>query len=111
MVDEETKLLVWQKCKTLTNLDPAMYRIGRFGGLMKWDEYENRDSNLGWEIDQRFPEKGDRLCNLDALQWEDLVNKGERALDSLVASIAAYQRDEPPVDPAEADFEAVANVP
>ena len=92
MVDEETKSLVWAKGKKLTNLDPDLYRIDEFGSLMKWDEYENRDSELGWEVDQRYPEKGDLLSNLNPLQWDNVVHKQERVNDALIALVKDYQK-------------------
>ena len=50
------------------------------GKLMLWDEYGNRNSEYGWEIDHIFPrEKGGKsiLENLQPLNWKTNEEKSD----------------------------------
>ncbi|MCY4011143.1 MAG: HNH endonuclease signature motif containing protein [Gammaproteobacteria bacterium] len=49
--DKKTIQAVWEKGKTVRNRDGGLWRQDDFGNLIKRDEYGNRDSDTGWEID------------------------------------------------------------
>lgn len=78
MFDKETILKVWNTARPYGNLAPAQSRIDECGALMRFDDYGNRDSDYGWEIDHIDPiSKGgtDELSNLRALQWDNNASR------------------------------------
>lgn len=83
MFDKETILKFWNKARPYGNLDPAQYRIDECGALMRFDDYGNRDSDYGWEIDHIVPvSRGgtNELSNLRALQWDNNATRGDGKL-------------------------------
>ncbi len=71
---------VWNKAKKVEGEDSAIYRKDYAGAWIKFDEYGNTESTLGWEIDHRNPvSKGgaDNLSNLDPLQWNNNRTKSD----------------------------------
>lgn len=70
--DEKDK--IWAKARTGTNSETGQTGTGwafdAYGALMSYEEYGNRDSNFGWEIDHRdeTPDN-DALSNLRPLFW------------------------------------------
>jgi len=71
---------VWNKGREISGKDPDNLRQDACGTSMKKDDYGDRDSQLGWEIDHKNPEGGDDLSNLQPLQWENNVNKSDGEL-------------------------------
>ena len=50
------KKAIWDKAEIIPDKDPSMYRLDPCGDMIKWDEYANDHSPLGWEIDHTYPE-------------------------------------------------------
>jgi len=53
---------------------------------MKRDDYGNRNSDYGWEIDHIDPDGGDDISNLQQLQWKNNVDKSDGRLKCNVTS-------------------------
>lgn len=69
---------VWEKGLIAKTLAPEKWRYDECGSLIKYDEYGNRDSDYGWEIDHIVrPKDGgsNDLSNLRPLQWENNVKR------------------------------------
>lgn len=77
---------VWEKAKAIDGYDPALYRKDCCGAWIKFNEYNNRDSDFGWEIDHIYPEsllkkagasqeEIDDLCNLRPMNWRNNLTK------------------------------------
>ena len=67
---------VWGKGTTVSGYKPNEFRKDQCGAWLKRDEYGNRDSLFGWEVDHITPQSndgGDALSNLRPLQWENNV--------------------------------------
>ena len=71
---------VWNKGREIPGKDPDTSRQDACGTEMNRDDYGNRDSNRGWEIDHKNPNGGDNLSNLQPLQWENNNNKSDGKL-------------------------------
>lgn len=87
--DEDTIQQVWEKGKVVENNDPDEKRKDAAQALIHREEYGNRDSEFGWEIDHIKPVSesgGDDLSNLQPLQWENNVAKQDGSFDPAVTS-------------------------
>ena len=71
---------IWSKGKEIPGKDPNFVRQDACGTSMKKDDYGNRDSQQGWEIDHKDPQSGDDLSNLQPLQWENNLDKSDGKL-------------------------------
>ena len=83
MISQKIIQEVWNKAKEVLNRNPKEVRMDKCGALIKFDEYGNRKSEQGWEIDHIIPVvKGgtDDITNLQALQWENNAAKGDGEL-------------------------------
>jgi len=78
--DDETINNVWNKAREISGQNPNDTRQDACGTEMNKDDYGNRDSNQGWEIDHKDPNGGDNLSNLQPLQWENNNNKSDGEL-------------------------------
>lgn len=59
---------------------PEVWRTDDFGNIIQHDEYGNRDSKLGWEIDHITPKSNggtDDISNLRPLHWEENVARNQ----------------------------------
>ena len=66
-------LSVWNKGRKIRDYDARVWRRDYLGNAIKFDDYGDRDSDYGWEIDHITPVAdggGDSLSNLRPLQWE-----------------------------------------
>ena len=80
MFNKEIIKRVWGKALPLLNDDPNRVRKDKCGAWIVFDEYGNRNSQFGWEIDHIIPiSKGgtDEIENLLPIQWENNVAKGD----------------------------------
>lgn len=78
-IDDQTKLVVWNKGIPILHKDAQLYRSDRDGKEIHWREYGNRDSNFGWEIHHVTPVScggTDDLSNLIPLHWETNASLG-----------------------------------
>jgi 5-methylcytosine-specific restriction endonuclease McrA len=77
---EEKKLEVWRKGQEIDGYDKDIWRKDAYGSAMKYSEHGNRNSKNGWEIDHITPISqggNDDLANLQPLQWENNLTKGD----------------------------------
>lgn len=47
-IDE--KKAIWEKANLITGYEPNKWRRDNYGNEIKWDDYDDRKSNYGWEI-------------------------------------------------------------
>jgi len=71
---------VWEKAKIDPNNDSNEWRKDECGAWIARDEYGNRNSQYGWEIDHISPGGDDSISNLRPLQWKNNVDKGDERL-------------------------------
>lgn len=74
---------VWEKGAVAPGYDPKDWRRDQCGAWMARNQYGNRDSGYGWEIDHIKPVSdggGDELANLRPLQWENNASKQDGRL-------------------------------
>lgn len=75
---EEVIQQVWEKGRVVSGNDPNVWRKDDCNAWMRRQDYGNRDSQYGWEIDHIKPisEGGtDGLSNLRPLQWQNNAHK------------------------------------
>lgn len=84
--DDEMTNKVWNKGKPVLGTSPSEWRKDVCGAWIRKKQYANRDSKYGWEIDHINPKGSDELSNLQPLQWENNVSKGDGALKCAVTS-------------------------
>ncbi len=89
---EAEKLAVWKKGRIDFELDPTgvAFRRDACGAPMRYSEYGNTRSRLGWEIDHIRPVSrggSDLLFNLQPLQWQNNRTKGDSLI--LICKIRA----------------------
>jgi len=77
---DDTIQKVWEKSKTVSNNDPAEWRKDECGAWMARNQYGNRNSRYGWEIDHISPGGSDAVSNLRPLQWENNLDKSDGRL-------------------------------
>lgn len=80
MFNEETIENVWSQARKVENFDGSIVRKDPCGAWIIKNQYGNRDSIYGWEIDHILPKSlggGDDLFNLRATQWENNLKKGD----------------------------------
>ncbi len=71
---------VWNHSLKEEGYDFNIVRKDACGAWIIRNQYGNRDSIYGWEIDHIYPESlggQDDIENLRAMQWENKVSKGD----------------------------------
>ena len=95
--DDATINAVWNKGQIIGTNNPAVYRKDECDAWIYRQDYGNRDSQYGWEIDHLKPVDlggSDQLSNLRPLQWENNASRG--ALGGLTCSVTANGKDNGP---------------
>lgn len=82
----ETIQAVWQKGHVASNNDPTLWRKDDCGAWIARNEYGNRKSSYGWEVDHISPGGSDAIGNLRPLQWENNVAKSDGRLTCVVTA-------------------------
>ena len=80
MFDEKTINTVWEAATKVDGFNPNSFRKDACNAWIIRNQYGQRDSIYGWEIDHVYPvSKGgdDNLDNLRPIQWENNVKKGD----------------------------------
>lgn len=78
--DDETLERIWSKARSIPNKDPNFMRQDACSTPMMKNDYGNRNSKYGWEIDHKDPKGSNNLSNLQPLQWENNVSKSDGEL-------------------------------
>ena len=77
---EEEEKEVWEKAQMIDGKSPDTKRRDACGAIIKYEDYGNRQSEHGWEVDHIKPvEKGggDEMENLQPLHWRNNVSKSD----------------------------------
>ena len=80
MFDESLIEEIWKSALTVTGFNPDIVRKDACGAWIMRNQYGNRNSIFGWEIDHVYPVSmggADDIINLRAMQWENNVSKGD----------------------------------
>ena len=78
--DDEDINKVWNKGREIPGKDPKVTRQDACGTPMKKDDYGDRESDYGWEIDHKDAKGSDNLSNLQPLQWKNNASKSDGEL-------------------------------
>lgn len=91
--NSDTIQAVWNKATTVPGYDPAKYRKDQCSAWILRDEYGNRKSVYGWEIDHiTCVANGgsDNLFNLRPLQWQNNCSKSDGRLVCTITPSGDY---------------------
>lgn len=73
------RAMVWSKATPIAGVDDSFERLDAFGNRIRWDDYGDRNSRFGWEIDHITPEAvggSDMLDNLRPLHFRANASLG-----------------------------------
>lgn len=79
-MDEKMKVKVWEKAKKIDGYNSNMIRQDMCGAWIVYEEYGNRESSYGWEIDHTYPISmggDDNEANLRPMNWQNNMSKGD----------------------------------
>ncbi|MCK4822896.1 HNH endonuclease [bacterium] len=86
---DETIQQVWEKGEVVENHDPDVKRKDAAQAWIRKENYGNRDSIYGWEIDhiRRVSDGGtDDISNLRPLQWQNNLAREDDPFSIVVTS-------------------------
>lgn len=77
---DRKKCDAWNRASTASIQDREMWRLDAYGHLVKWDDYGDRSSPYGWELDHYPIPKSlggsDDLSNLRVLRCQTNASLG-----------------------------------
>ena len=83
---------VWEKAKVARAHDPFLLRKDLLGAWILRNQFQNRESEYGWEIDWIKPlEEGGKMeiSNLRPLQWENKAFREGNRFNGMVTALMA----------------------
>lgn len=86
---EEIIQKVWEKGTIVPNSDKEKWRKDQCSAWINRNQYGNRNSIYGWEIDHITPISnggGDELSNLRPMQWQNNLHTSDGRLKCLIIS-------------------------
>ncbi|MFL0080751.1 HNH endonuclease signature motif containing protein [Tenacibaculum maritimum] len=86
---EEKIQEIWEKGTPIPKFDPNKFRKDQCDAWIFRDQYGNRDSIYGWEIDHITPlsnDGGNENSNLRPLQWQNNIAKSNGKLTCAIVS-------------------------
>ncbi len=79
-ITEEIVFKIWEKAKIVAGYNPKYFRRDACNAMIVLNEYGNKETKYGWEIDYIIPEVmggTDELDNMQALHWANWQSKLE----------------------------------
>lgn len=92
MTEQNIINAVWSKGIIVEGMDSSLVRKDPCGAWIMRNQYGNRESDYGWEIDHVYPVSlggDDQIDNLRPMQWENNIKKGDDYPGYLTAVIAS----------------------
>jgi len=84
---------VWNKGAIPVPQEATKWRKDTCGAWIARDQYGNRNSDYGWEIDHINPNGGDHISNLQPLHWKNNASKGDGKQVCVVVSAGNQNYD------------------
>ena len=90
---EEVIQTVWEMGQITNSNDKNRWRKDECGAWIGRQDYGNRDSEYGWEVDHISPGGTDRLSNLTPLQWQNNIDKSDGRLKCNVTASGKHNAE------------------
>jgi 5-methylcytosine-specific restriction endonuclease McrA len=90
--NQETIDAVWEKGSIPVKEKKDEWRKDQCGAWIKYNDYGDRDSDYGWEVDHITPEsKGGKsiLINLRPLHWRNNAGKSDGKLTTVITAMGS----------------------
>ena len=71
---EELKDIAWKGARIVDNHDPNIERMDACGAWIHYADFENHESDLGWDIDHVYPISKLRLLKVPRDLWNHVTN-------------------------------------